>query len=1178
MSGAWVPQQFATGANSGATSGPIAPTTYPQKVAAGSLLVCVAYWLTSADTVTVADNVDGAWTAAGAKVYDTATATAMQVFFLAKATTADTTPRTVTATISANDTYTQLNVYEFHHTNGALTGTPTTDGYAAKANGTSSAAPTATAITTATAGDLIFSTIIGPNSSTVSPGAGYAPGGANAGGLTGDEYLTQVTAGSITPAFVASPAMAYSVIDVAIKATVPTVTPVSSSNASTTTTGTAVTCTLPTWTIGNGDPIFLLVAATVSTTISTPTGYWPVMQTQPGTPTVALFMKYARSGDSGASVSATLGAPAGWSVIAYVPTPGSATAYTVDANSVSANHAASLTGAFAAAARSTSNVPTVGTVNGAIGIEFFAGLPGSGQTDTLTVPTGYGNSVAKASTKTTSVNVSAMVCSTTTATITAGASYTPPSVTQSVSVKFSDIFISLVPVASAAMPGVVQYATFGGNGTAPSFGAGGAQLITLPKAPTIGNLLVLALTWATADDAAVSMTPAVGASGGFTVAFGSMTGGKVGGPNGVILSRIVQSGDDAWTITDTNGWVTASMWEFSNPNPTTPFDGTPTWKSNTGAAALPTANAITPSNANDVAISFITQDGWPDYNIVGAGSPWSNFTPAGMQNSALYQAQEWAYYNNPPVGTALNSNWTTSTTGTSQYAITFLVNQAATGYSGTASTSGSGTVSASSQPNVAGAAATSGAGTVTAAASSPGATATASTSGAGTVTAAASNPTAAAAASTSGSGTVTAAAAPTWAGGASVSGSGSVSAAATPSWAGGASVSGAGTVSAVASAPKAAAAANTSGAGTVSVGTSVSVAGAASTSGSGTVTATSKPSVTGAAATSGSGTVTAAASSPSAVGSAATSGTGTVTASTSVTVAGAAATSGSGTVTAAAKPATSTNAATSSTGTVTASAASPTSTATANTSGSGTVTVVALPQLAATASTSGAGTVSAIGSTGNVAAASTSGTGTVTAATSLPNAGTTAATSGAGTVTAASAPAIGTSASTSGSGTVTATAIFGGGGTAAVSGSGTVSATGKPAISGTASPSGSGTVTATASAPKASATASTSGTGSVSASTGTGYTATASTSGSGTVTAIATSPKATGSASTSGSGVVSATVIPGLFTSAALSGDGTVTASVSFSVAGHANTSGSGTVEVGGAARLAPPDQFFLFF
>jgi hypothetical protein len=368
MSGAWVPQQFATGANSGATSGPIAPTTYPQKVAAGSLLVCVAYWLTSADTVTVADNVDGAWTAAGAKVYDTATATAMQVFFLAKATTADTTPRTVTATISANDTYTQLNVYEFHHTNGALTGTPTTDGYAAKANGTSSAAPTATAITTATAGDLIFSTIIGPNSSTVSPGAGYAPGGANAGGLTGDEYLTQVTAGSITPAFVASPAMAYSVIDVAIKATVPTVTPVSSSNASTTTTGTAVTCTLPTWTIGNGDPIFLLVAATVSTTISTPTGYWPVMQTQPGTPTVALFMKYARSGDSGASVSATLGAPAGWSVIAYVPTPGSATAYTVDANSVSANHAASLTGAFAAAARSTSNVPTVGTVNGAIGI------------------------------------------------------------------------------------------------------------------------------------------------------------------------------------------------------------------------------------------------------------------------------------------------------------------------------------------------------------------------------------------------------------------------------------------------------------------------------------------------------------------------------------------------------------------------------------------------------------------------------------------------------------------------------------------------------------------------------------------------------------------------------------------------------------------------------------------
>lgn len=224
-----------------------------------------------------------------------------------------------------------------------------------------------------------------------------------------------------------------------------------------------------------------------------------------------------------------------------------------------------------------------------------------------------------------------------------------------------------------------------------------------------------------------------------------------------------------------------------------------------------------------------------------------------------------------------------------------LVLQAATATAGSASLTGTGTLSAS--PQFAATAALSGAGSLTAGPQLQGAAALSGTgtlavagvtlgtavtlSGAGTLTAAARL---AATGGLSGLGTLTAS--PSLPGTATLSGSGTLSAG--PVTAVSASLSGTGTLTA---APTAPASASLSGAGTLSA--SWALGTTAALSGTGTLGYTQGQA---AASLSGTGTLSAA---PGLAGATALSGSGTLTASRTLTLAGAAALSGQGTLTAA---------------------------------------------------------------------------------------------------------------------------------------------------------------------------------------------------------------------------------------------------------------------------------------
>jgi hypothetical protein len=322
-----------------------------------------------------------------------------------------------------------------------------------------------------------------------------------------------------------------------------------------------------------------------------------------------------------------------------------------------------------------------------------------------------------------------------------------------------------------------------------------------------------------------------------------------------------------------------------------------------------------------------------------------------------------------------------------------LVLQAASSVSGTASLSGSGTLTAS--PQIAGTAALSGTGTLTAAAQ---AGATAALSGTGTLSV--SGLTLGTAASLSGTGTLTAAprlqaadalsglgtltASPALTGAAALSGSGTLSAA--PQLAASAALSGSGTLSA---APTAPASASLSGSGTLTAGPALT--GAAALSGLGTLTAA--PVLAGSASLTGAGTLSAA---PAAAAAASLSGTGTLSAVW--TLRATVALSGSGTLSYAQGQAA---ASLSGTGTLSAAAALAGTTAL---SGTGTLTASPVLTLAGAAALSGSGTLTAVLRLSLVTALSGSGTLTALIQAAFSVGTLTAATAPAATLTAATAP------------------------------------------------------------------------------------------------------------------------------------------------------------------------------
>jgi hypothetical protein len=367
-----------------------------------------------------------------------------------------------------------------------------------------------------------------------------------------------------------------------------------------------------------------------------------------------------------------------------------------------------------------------------------------------------------------------------------------------------------------------------------------------------------------------------------------------------------------------------------------------------------------------------------------------------------------AYWADPITGaktlTTAGSTYNSATPGSNSQGDPdwVLVLQAASSVSGTASLSGSGTLTAG--PQIAATAALSGSGTLSASGVTLGTTA--GLSGSGTLTA---SPALAGAAALAGAGTLSAS--PALAASASLSGAGTLSAA--PVLAASASLSGSGTLTVsgvilgtaaalsgsgtLTAAPRLEATASLSGTGTLSAGDVLT--GAASLSGSGSLTAV--PRLEASASLSGAGTLTAASSG---VTGASLSGSGTLGAvwALSATVA----LSGAGTL--AAAPRLEAAAALSGLGALT---AGPVLTGTAALSGSGTLT--ASPRLAGTATLSGSGT---LGVAQGQAAATLSGAGTLTAAPALAAA---AALSGTGTLSPAGALTLAGAASLSGLGSLT---------------------------------------------------------------------------------------------------------------------------------------------------------------
>lgn len=196
------------------------------------------------------------------------------------------------------------------------------------------------------------------------------------------------------------------------------------------------------------------------------------------------------------------------------------------------------------------------------------------------------------------------------------------------------------------------------------------------------------------------------------------------------------------------------------------------------------------------------------------------------------------------------------------------------------------------------------------------------------------------------------------------------------------------------------------------------------------------------------------------------------------------------------------------------------------------------------------------------------GTGTLTASGS-PATSRAVALSGAGSLAATGAPSFARSTALTGSGTLTATGSPAALGVTALTGAGTLTAAGSPAATRTVTLTGAGTLTATATT-ATSTTASLAGSGTLAA-TGSGSeagTVTAALSGSGSLTATGRASTA-GAATLAGAGSLTATGRAGTSTTVNLAGVGTLVAVGIPALAAHAELAGMGVLSALGAEPIS---------
>lgn len=128
-----------------------AGSTFVSNNTPGSLLVAAVYWAGASETCTVADDVNGAWTAAGSPQTGTGAVSGyrLQIFYLLS-NAATGTAVTVTATVSTPGADTGIAFHEYTGTSVALDGTP------AYNTPTGADPVTSGSVTTTAAGAMLF--------------------------------------------------------------------------------------------------------------------------------------------------------------------------------------------------------------------------------------------------------------------------------------------------------------------------------------------------------------------------------------------------------------------------------------------------------------------------------------------------------------------------------------------------------------------------------------------------------------------------------------------------------------------------------------------------------------------------------------------------------------------------------------------------------------------------------------------------------------------------------------------------------------------------------------------------------------------------------------------------------------------------------------------------------------
>lgn len=499
-----------------------------------------------------------------------------------------------------------------------------------------------------------------------------------------------------------------------------------------------------------------------------------------------------------------------------------------------------------------------------------------------------------------------------------------------------------------------------------------------------------------------------------------------------VLRRVAQSGDTDPVIAHTSGRFAAISAAIQSADTTTPEDVTSTTDDNTGVS-VPSVRApsITPTTSGSLLLTWHAARNGTN----GAGT---SFAPDASETEQADIASVVAASSNAAIELAYLALSGTSATGTKTATATGLTGGAAnmmgssiavrpavgggTAFTGSASLSGSGSLSFAAIPTPIQTVNLSGSGTLSVAVAALAITGAAALSGSGTLTGAQQAIAVSGAAGLSGSGTLSFAAIPTPIQTVNLSGSGTLSFAAVP---------------------KPIQTANLSGSGTLSFAVAaLAITGAVALSGSGTLTGAQQAlAVSGSAALSGSGTLTVPTRTPSFVQTATLSGSGTLSTTAVVAVSGSAALSGSGTLTGQA-------------------AGQTDFTGSAALSGSGTLTIpTRTPALVQTANLSGSGTLSFAAAPSFPVTLNLSGSGTLTIPTRVPALVQTANLSGSGTLTTAAVVAVSGSAALYGSGTLSFAAAPSWAVTAALSGSGTLTCVGVVVFVGSATLSGSGTLT-----------------------------------------------------------------------------------------------------------------------